>query len=445
MGMDDLNKLEPLKEGLMDNIMSRLGLKGNASPPNSVVKTLGGGKYEIGGNLIHKLGGVSGQQLMQYDWIGGKLSFLKDGKWEAQELRLQMAGGTEAVTMFLGEWNGGSFIGNMFADFRGDSFEGYYQAAYEAYESDPSTFVDGRIRDHKRGVLGLPKLDVISIDANSQKKYVSLLELQVGYYCNLTDDKGVTHSFRMMKCCDETDMSIELEEQTGQRRSVSIMWKEMRKSNDASLFRRASSIRIGGKIQIPHLFVNDRVGIITNIEVSTKPTMFGTTNDTYMLDTSLIRPLKFNLPRTTVHLLSQDEVIEFGKIHQDLDNNAMQLHLSNVMDGIRFGLIKGWSGYPHLSNMFGGVEGTPVTHKKYAASMEWLDRFVQFIVLRMTKSKPVGGVYEPNEAGRKIVMNQLKSVVEQAGFNAPQTVTKKPVSQPVKNSGKPHGGKSMIP
>ena len=319
MDMDEM-KSEHLNEGLMNNIMSRLGLQGN-TPQSQVVKSLGGGKYEIGGNLVHKLAGVSEQQLMGYDWMGGRLSFLKDGKWEAQELRLQMAGGTEAVTSFIGEWNSGSFIGNMFADFRGDSFEGYYQAAYEAYESDPSTFVDGRIKDYKRGVLGLPKLDVISLDANSQKKHVSLLELQVGYYCNLTDDRGVTHSFKMLKCCDEIDMSIELEEQTGQRRQVSISWKEIRKSNDANLFRRLSSIRIGSKIQIPHLFSNDRVGIIENIEISTKPTMFGVTNDTYMLDTSLIRPLKFNLPRTTIHLLSQNEVMEFGKIHQDLDNN----------------------------------------------------------------------------------------------------------------------------
>lgn len=441
MHMDPLKKKDDLNEAVWDNIMSRIGLGANNASQNKVVRSLGGGKYELGGNLIHKLAGVSEQQLMQYDWNAGRLSFLKDGKWEAKELDLQMAGGTEAVTLFLGEWHSGSFIGNMFGDFRGDSFEGYYQSAYEAYGSDPSTFVDGRILDHKRGVLGLPKVDVISIDKNSQKKHVSLLELQVGQYCNLTDDRGVTHSFRMAKCCDNIDMSIELEEQTGQRRAISIGWKEIRKSNDPSLFRRTSSIRVGGKIQIPYLFANDRVGVITNIEVSTKPTMFGTTNDTYMLDTSLIRPLKFNLPRTTVHLLSQEEVMEFGKINQDLDNNAMQLHLSNIRDGIRFNLITGWNGYPHLNMMFTGVEGSPVVHKKYAASMDWMDRFVQFVVLRMVKSKPNKGVYDPNEVGRKIVMNQLKMVVEQAGFNATQPA----VGQTVPNTSMPPKGKSMIP
>lgn len=443
-----------LKEGFMDDIMARLGLNKNSSPPaNSIARDLGNGKFELGGNLIHKLGGVSPQQFIQYDWVGGKLSFLKDGKWEAKELRLQMAGGTEAVTLFFGEWNSGTFVGNMFAEFRGESFEGYFQSAYESYESDPSTFVDGRIKDHQRGVLGLSKLDVISIDKNSQKKSVSLLEMQTGFYCNMTDDRGVTHSFRMLKCCNDMDMSIELQEMTGQQRSISIPWKEIRKNNDPSLFRRLSSIRIGGKIQIPYLFTNDRVGTIVNIELSTKPTMFGMTNDTYVIDTSLFRPLKFNLPRTTIHLLSKEEVVEFGKIHKDLDENAMHLHLSNMRSGIEFGVITGWNGYPHLKSIFGDVEGEHISHQKYASSMEWLDRFVQYVVLRLVKSKTNNGVFEPNEMGRKIIMNQLRLAVEQSGFKQNQGPigksgtgkTKPTVNQASKSQGQQANRRSMIP
>lgn len=240
------------------------------------MKALGAGKYSIGGNIVHELKGVFDHELMQYDWIGGELSFLKDGKWEAKLLGLQLPnrGGIAAVTTFWGQWNAGSFIGNMFAEFRGDSFEGYYQAAYEAYESDPSTFVEGRIKDHERGVLGIPKLDVISIDANSQKKYLSLLELQVGHYCNLTDDRGVTHSFRMMKCCDDKNMDIELEEQTGQKRSISIMWKEMRLNDDRSSFEQASRITIGESITIPKLFASSEIGRIRSISIEDPDTHY---------------------------------------------------------------------------------------------------------------------------------------------------------------------------
>ncbi len=432
--MDPLKKIDEIEvrnEALWGDIANKLGFGGKTQSKNSFAKSLSNGKYELGGNLIHRLMGVSEQQFLQYDWTSGKLSFLKDGKWEAKELQLQMAAGTEAVTLFWGEWNSGSFVGNFFGDFRGESFMGNFKSAYNSYASDPSTFVDGKIQSYDRGVLGIPKIDVISLDAGSQKKHVSLLELQVGHYCNITDDRGTMHSFRMIKCCDNSDMSIELEEQTGQRRSVVIAWKEIRNGNDPNLFRRRSSIIIGSKLQIPYLFANDRIGTIANIEVSTKSAMFGATNDTYVMDMSLVRPLKYITTTATVHLFSPEEVVEFGKIHQDLDNNAMQLHLSNIMDGIRFGIITGWNGYPHLSDMFSRAEGSPVKHSKYATSMEWLDRFVQFVVLRMMKSKKSGGAYEPNGRGRKVIMDQLRSVADQAGFNVAQP---SPKSSPTSTS-----------
>jgi hypothetical protein len=93
--------------------------------------------------------------------------------------------------------------------------------------------------------------------------------------------------------------------------------------------------------------------------------------------------------------------------------------------------------------MFGGIEGTPTTHKKYSASMEWLDRFVQIVVLRMVKSKPIAGVYEPNELGRKIIMNQLKVTVDQAGFNVQKPSTS--ATKTAKGTSRPPSGKSMIP
>lgn len=417
--MDNINKKETVafqNEGLFGNIANKLGMGGQK---NSVAKALGGGRYAIGNNVVMSLNGVTEDVFLNYDWDNGKLSFLKNSNWMANVLGLQISHGVEAVTAFDGKWNAGSFIGNFFGDFHGDSFEGNFQSAYASYGSDPSTFVNGRITSFQRGVLGLAKVDVMSLDSGSQKKYVSLLELQVGHFCNLTDENGVTHSFQVTKSCDNKSMDIEIQEETGQKRAIRIPWSEMRKGNDPNEFRRLSSIRIGGRPQIPYLFVNDRVGKITNIEVSTKGTMFGTTVDTYQMDMTLVRPLAYPAKFATIHLFTPEEVVRFGKIYHELGSNAMQLHLRNVMDGIRFGIITGWSGYPHLAPIFGNVEGTKVTHSKYAASLAWLEEFIEIVVLRIMKSRTIGKLYMSNEYGRKIIFSKLAAMLASAKPAAP--------------------------
>lgn len=436
----DASKQTQLSEAFWNNLSSKLGLAPKKT--NSLVKALGGGEYMIGNNKVMELRGVPEDVFLGYDWANGKLSFLTKGAWMAKNLTLQISGpANERVQFFLGTWEDGDFEGNMFGTFRGSSFIGKFSSAFESYESDPSTFVKGTINDHKRGVLGLAKLDSIALDDSSQRKHVSLLEMQPGYYCNLVDDQGKTHSFQMIKCCDNKSMDIELEEKTGQQRSIRILWEDIRKGNDPAMFRRLSSVRIGGRPQIPFLFANDRIGKVLKIEISPKPTMFGTTVDTYSLDTSLLRPLKYPLATTTIHLFDQKEIALYTKIFQDLVNNGMQLHLRNVLDGIKMGVITGWNGYPHLVDVFSRQEGAPVKHPKYADSMKWLDEFVQIIVLRMMRARMVGGVYVDNKKGRSILMGQLAETIAQVMPAA----TLAPTSSTSKGTPPPKPRKSMIP
>jgi len=436
----EIDDLALRTEGLFGKLMSKVGL---GAQNTGAARALGGGRYAIGSNEIQKLGGVAEDEFLKYDWNNGKLSFLTKGQWTAKELVLQISQGVEQVVRFAGVWRAGAFVGNFFGDFQGESFEGHFQSAFNSYRSGPSTFVNGKVTSFDRGVIGVPKLEVTSLDKSSQKRVVSLLEMRVGHYCNLTDDQGVTHSFQMTKCCDSTNMDIELKEETGQKRGIRIPWTEMRKSDDPNEFRRLSSIRIGGRPQIPYLFANDRVGAITNIEISTKPTMFGTTVDTYLLDTTLLRPLSFPVAKVTIHLFSPEEVMKFGQIHQDLSNNAMQLHLRNITDGIKFKLITGYKGYPHLAGIFNNVEGQAVKHPKYATSMKWLDEFVQYVLLRMMRSRTVGGSYVNNERGRKILTTALNSLITKAGIAPPQAAPAPgPTAVPPK---KRNVARSMIP
>lgn len=445
--MDNYEKIEAhmLKsEARWQSIFDKLGLGGNKKP--SIARALGRGEYAIGNNKIFNLVGVTEDAFLNYDWDNGKLSFLTKGSWIAKELHLQISSGVEQVISFMGEWMSGDFVGHKFiGKFHGGSFQGGFLSNYQSYMADPSTFVRGAVSSFREGVLGMAKLDVTSLNASSQKKIVSLLELQVGHYCNLTDDQGTTHSFRITKSCDNTSMDIEIQEETGQKRAIRLPWSDIRKNNDANLFRRLSSIRIGMKLQIPYLFVNDRVGTIKNIEISTKPTMFGTTVDTYKLDMSLLRPMVFPVPDVTIHLFNPDEVVRYGKIYQDLVNNGMQLHMRNILDGIKFGIITGWNGYPHLAPLFGGQKGEQVSHPKYAASMAWLDEFIQLVVLRMMKSRTVGRTYLPNEARRKMVMDKLAELIRGAmPANQPATPSK-PASGPSGPTPRNLSRRTMVP
>lgn len=431
--MDPLKKIEDLKlrnEALWDDITNKLGLGKKTPPIKAIVKPLGGGRYMIGRNLVDKLEGVSEAQLMAYDWQNGKLSFLVDGVWHAKLLKLAMyKTHHHVVDMFWGTWEAGAFVGIMFGTFRGESFTGEFISAFESYESDPSTFVDGSVTSFTDGILGLRKLDNIALDSSSKKKSVSLLEMQVGQYCNLIDEHGTTHSFQMLKCCDDKNMDIELQEMTGQKQAIRLAWTDIRKNNDPAEFRRLSSIRIGGRPQVPFLFANDRVGKVASIEISMKPTQFGTTTDTYQLDMSLLRPLTYPIKTSTIHLFSPDEVVKFGKIYHDLVNNGMRLHLRNIKDGIKMGIITGWTGFPHLSAVF-GVEGSAAKHPKYQESMRWLDEFVQTVVLRMMRSRTQGGVYVSNDKGRTVVMNGLKAEIGPllTPVAAPAKAPQKPVA-----------------
>lgn len=386
-----------------------------------LARALGNGEYAIGANKIQSLIGVTEDTFLNYDWANGRLSFLTHGSWIARQIHLQIAGGVEQVIAFTGEWMSGDFMGHKFiGKFHSGRFLGGFISNYKNYLADPSTFVQGAVASYSEGVLGMTKLDVTSLNAASSKKSVSLLELQPNYYCNLTDENGTTHSFKVLKSCDDQSMDIELQEETGQKRTIRIPWNEMRRSDDPSMFRRLSSIRIGSKLQIPYLFANDRVGAIKNIEISTKPTMFGSTVDTYRMDLSLLRPLTFPAADVTVHLFNPDEVVKYGQIYQDLVNNGMQFHVRNILDGIKFGIITGWDGYPHLAPLFANQKGQPVNHPKYAASMSWLDDFIQFVVLRMVKSRTAGGVYLSNDARRAMVMKKLSELVQSAMPVQPQ-------------------------
>jgi hypothetical protein len=416
-----------------------------------IARALGNGQYAIGDNKIFKLLGVTEDAFLNYDWVNGSLSFLAKGTWIAKELYLQISGGVEQLISFTGEWMGGDFTGhNFIGKFHGGRFTGGFISNYKNYLADPSTFVQGAVASFTEGVLGMTKLDVTSLNAASMKKSVSLLEIQENYYCNLTDENGTTHSFKVLKSCNDTSMDFELQEETGQKRAIRLSWSAIRKSDDPNMFRRLSTIRIGMKLQIPYLFANDRVGAIKDIEISTKPTMFGSTVDTYKLDLSLLRPMTFPVPDVTIHLFSPEEVVKYGKIYQDLVNNGMQLHMRNILDGIKFGIITGWDGYPHLAPLFGNRKGGPLNHPKYSASMAWLDEFVQLVILRMVKSRTVGRTYLPNEARRAMVMSKLSELIQGA------MPAQQPVAQPntqqtsSKSTGNPTGtgnkkNRTMIP
>lgn len=445
----EINKIEELNFSIFNKLLGN-----NQKPKSSYALSLGNGKYQLGKNSIDNLAGVTEEQFLEYDWKKSPLSFLLNSSWEATKLHIDITTGQERIIYFAGSWYKGSFIGEQFHGmFAGNSFQGNFASTYQNYKSHPSSFVDGTCSSYKDGVLGIPKIEAISVSAGSQRKSVSLLEIGIGYYLNLTDDKKNLYSFTLDKGLDNQSDEFVLTEVNSLQRTVKINWNEIRTSSDSTTFDINSSFFIGKRVVVPQIS-SMVIGKLTNIEISPKPSD-GNTNDVYKLDMRLLSPLKYSVnqkggvPVATIHLNGPDEIAKYSKLEKELKNQAFASNLMNILNGIHYGFITGYDDFKALSELFNNVKGDKITDPQFRKSMEWLQNFILVGVERMVKSNAVGGQWQENIFGKQVLKSKIKKLLSPylAAKNIvpPPQPTQTPQPQAInkKNVGKKN--KSIIP
>lgn len=406
------------------NVLSKLVDKIRSKKPqqqnNPYVKHLGGDSYEIGKNIATEIRGMTHEQIMQYDWGKGRLSFLFRARWEAKVIEINFKEGGETLRKFWGKWYDGDFIGGIFYGiFYDGTFLGEFAASFENFKAHPSKFRGGKCTSSQDGVLGINKIGSIVIGGNSPSRMgVSLLELKEGYYITIIDSFNHFYSFKVEKNIDNQNADTILQEVGGS--SVYISWGDIMQASQGSAdkFNQTTWFTIGKKVKIPHL--SEKVkGTVFSIEVSSKqsaPSSNQTLPTVYKLNMELLDPLPYPAPKgkkpvATLHFLGQDEVKKFQKLQREIENGDFAMHLNNIIQGIYHGYITGYDKYLALSWLFNDIQGSPVKGDQFENSMKWMENFILLVPERFVKSKTQGGKYVKNETALLSFERKMKSLV----------------------------------
>ena len=140
----------------------------------------------------------------------------------------------------------------MRGEFLGGTFSGNFKGLYKDYRAHPSTFKGGTVSLYEEGVLNISKSDETTLNSASIKKFISLLEIQVGHYVNITGEDDKVYTFKMEKSLDDrsSDIIVEQISRLGSQRIV-IKWSDIRTSDDPYIFDRLSRTTIGRDLEIP--------------------------------------------------------------------------------------------------------------------------------------------------------------------------------------------------
>jgi hypothetical protein len=198
-------------------------------------------------------------------------------------------------------------------------------------------------------------------------------------------------------------MDIELKEETGFERLVTIKWEDIRRNNDADLFDQLTEITVGKRLNIPSLFSNINVGPLVEIEVSPTHQGYGKITKHMDIDEKWLSPLGFSSgPRVLFD--TREDVQEFSKIYDDLKNGKFLTFFESILDGIRTGIIDGYDKYSNLKPLFDGQKGSAVEGDRYVEAMGWMDKLLSYMNRKMIR-KSDG---KSNVAGIKLLNTQLR-------------------------------------
>ena len=251
-GMDDktikvVEKVIKLKQQEEKVNKAEKQSRGDTSKSNksSVMVYLGGDSWKLNGNhienlIIYKPGVNPKETLENYDWSNGAMSWLAKAKFSAKYLSIDLS--QEMVDVFVGEWNGGAFRGNIFTDYgigriqakEGDSkfragiFSGKtLRINYTNWMTSPYNFAGRKIDHTEEGILGLPNTtSTQEVDHNG----IHLIQVPNGYTIEFkTEDDEFINAVRVVKRMDARNTDFVFSDvNTGNQ--VTVLWDDMRKS-----------------------------------------------------------------------------------------------------------------------------------------------------------------------------------------------------------------------
>jgi len=429
----------------MEEIFGKLGKligKKTGSASNSVVKYDGVQfLFDTGAGFFEK-SSLSLDDLQSYDWKSGGLSWLYQGTFQASYISFHLAADT--VFQFIGNWFDGEFKGNkFFGEFKGGTFSGdLFVSSYTDWGISPFYFAGNKLADSDRGLLGITKTNATVVDSKSNTKFVSLLAVPVGWYVNLTDSHGQTHSFVVQKTMDSTDSNWILQSTTGSKNKAILSWSQLKGSNE-SQYKTNTTLSVGSKFTIPKVFDGDPVGSIVSFEISPKTSASKPSASArpkfYKFDLSLLKPFTFSSgsrkPVITLKFDVDQEVDQYSKMLDEIKNGWFAFHLKTIVNALKQDIIDGYGRNIYLQDIFANEKGTKKAPKHEQESLDWLENFVRIFIMNIVGSRKVKGRYVDSPRNQLMILNPIAKQVQTylgAYTHAPAPKTKK---KPTKSSG----------
>ena len=429
----------------MEEIFGKLGKlmgKKTGSPSNSVVK-YDGSKFLFDTGSSFEKSSAPIDQLQSYDWKSGGLSWVYQGSFHASYIDFSLA--NNAVYTFRGNWFDGDFKGEKFyGKFKGGTFLGdHFQSFYSDWGISPFYFAGNKVSGSDQGLLGIGKTNATVVDSKSNTKFVSLLAVPVGWYVNLTDSHGQTHSFVVQKTMDSTDSNWILQSTTGSKNKAILSWSQLKGSNE-SQYKTNTTLSVGSKFTIPKVFDGDPVGSIVSFEISPKTSASKLSASAkpkvYKFDLSLLKPFTFSSgsrkPVFTLKFDVDQEVDQYSKMLAEIKNGWFAFHLKTIVNALKQDIIDGYGRNIYLQDIFANEKGTKKAPKNIQESLDWLEEFVRVLVMNIVGSRKIKGRYVDSPRNQLMILNPIaKQVQTYLGAYTHPTPAPKTKKKPTKSSG----------
>ena len=405
----------------MEEIFGKLGkLMGKKSGSSNSVVRYDGSRYwfDTGVGSFEKSSATK-DQLQAYDWKKGGLSWLYQARFEASYISFSLS--SDMVYRFRGTWKDGEFKGDKFyGKFEGGTFLGDdFQSYYSDWKIKPFYFAGNKVSNLVGGLLGITKTNATVVDSKSNTKQVSLLAVPVGWYVNLIDSYGQTHSFVVQKTMDSTDSNWILQSTTGSKNKAVISWSQLRGSNESQCDKN-TTLSVGSKFTIPQVFDGDPVGSIVSFEISPKTSASKPSASAkpkvYKFDLSLLKPLTFSSgsrkPVITLKFDTDQEVDQYSKILSEIKNGWFAFHLKQIVNDLKMDYFDGYGRNLYLQDIFANEKGTKKPPKRTQESLDWLEDFVRVIILNIVGARKSKGVYASSPRNQLMILNQIATQVQ---------------------------------
>ena len=270
-------------------------------------------------------------------WIfSDKVQFL--GKTIDLDLKEGIVKGFDG--MWIGPFKGGKLLGGPY---KGNSFEGFFNAKNENFQAKPTAFIEGQFNDiDKKGILGIPNILKVT------KKQFNLIQIPEGYSLNILTSSGVDYRIDVLKRLDIKDSNFvylvtDGSEINPQSKQVVLAWPEIRTNYKNYFINSATKV-------IPKLLTLDSNESISELAIvrGNTPVVFKQEekfdpSKSYEIDFAKFPTLgigALNTPNASgssvqIKIQNDSDVKQMQKMQNYLASNMFINDISNIAKGVR--------------------------------------------------------------------------------------------------------------